>query len=157
MLKDKTLLENSKDVAKGGLGFMGEFKEFIRRGNALELAIGVIIGGALQTIIKSLVGDIIMPIVSVFVGGISLERWKLVLKENGAQSITLNYGAFLTDVINFLIMAFVIFVFVKAMNKLSLAKVSIIDDPKTCPYCCSPISKKATRCPQCTSQLSEEK
>jgi len=153
MSEDKKILENSKKVVKSGLGFMEEFKEFLKRGNALELAIGIIIGGSFQTIIKSLVEDVMMPLISAIIGGINFENWKWVLKEEGRHVITLNYGVFLTNIINFLIMAFVIFLFVKVMNKLSITCEPEVREEKECPYCLSSIPKKAIRCANCTSQV----
>ncbi len=144
-----------------------EFKIFIMRGNVLDLAIGVIIGGAFQKIVNSLVNDMIMPLISLITGGINFSNWFLALDDssysvlseaqaNGAN--TLNYGLFLTEVLNFLIMAFVIFMFVKTMNRIAAKrkKTEVEPEPtktKTCPYCKSEIDIEATRCPHCTSQL----
>ena len=144
-----------------------EFKIFIMRGNVLDLAIGVIIGGAFQKIVNSLVNDMIMPLISLITGGINLSNWFLALDDssysvlseaqaNGAN--TLNYGLFLTEFLNFLIMAFVIFMFVKTMNRIAAKrkKTQVEPEPmktKTCPYCKSDIDIEATRCPHCTSQL----
>ena len=142
-----------------------EFKEFIMRGNVLDLAVGVIIGAAFQKIISSMVNDIIMPIISLCTGGIDFTNWFLALdgksydtlsQAQAAGSPTLNYGTFLTEVINFLIMAFVIFMMVKIMNSLSHkmkkeTKANEQEATKQCPYCKSPIAMDATRCPHCTS------
>ncbi len=144
-----------------------EFKIFIMRGNVLDLAIGVIIGGAFQKIVNSLVNDMIMPLISLITGGINFSNWFLALDDssysvlseaqaNGAN--TLNYGLFLTEVLNFLIMAFVIFMFVKTMNRIAAKRKKTQVEPesmktKTCPYCKSDIDIEATRCPHCTSQL----
>jgi len=105
-------------------GFIGEFREFVTKGNVLDLAVGVIIGGAFGTITKSLTDDIIMPIVSLFLGGIDFNEWKIVLKEavlnadgtEAAAAVTVNYGTFISTIINFLILALVIFCMVKAVN-----------------------------------------
>ena len=108
-----------------------EFKEFIMRGNVLDLAVGVIIGGAFQKIIGSLVNDIIMPIITMITGGIDFSNWFIALdgntytslaKAQEANASTLNYGVFLTEVINFLIMAFAVFCLVKALNRLHRKK-----------------------------------
>ena len=99
-------------------GFVAEFKEFISRGNVMDMAVGVIIGGAFQSIVSSLVGDVVMPVITVITGGISFSSWKLALTE-GEEPSYLNYGNFITAVINFLLMAFIIFCFVKLMNTLS--------------------------------------
>lgn len=144
-----------------------EFKVFIMRGNVLDLAIGVIIGGAFQKIVNSLVNDVIMPLISLITGGINFSNWFLALdnssytvlaeaQANGAN--TLNYGLFLTEVLNFLIMAFVIFMFVKTMNRIASKrkKVDIKEEAvktKQCPYCKTEIDAQATRCPHCTSVL----
>lgn len=108
-------------------GFIGEFKEFIMRGNVLDLAVGVIIGGAFSTITTSLTNDLIMPIVAMFLGGVNFENWKVELPnffgtidpETGelAHNI-LNFGNFINAIINFVILAFVIFMIVKAFNKM---------------------------------------
>lgn len=144
-----------------------EFKVFIMRGNVLDLAIGVIIGGAFQKIVNSLVNDVIMPLISLITGGINFSNWFLALdnssytvlaeaQANGAN--TLNYGLFLTEVLNFLIMAFVIFMFVKTMNRIASKrkKVDVKEEAvktKQCPYCKTEIDAQATRCPHCTSVL----
>ena len=149
-------------------GFFGEFKKFIMRGNVIDLAVGVIIGGAFQAIVNSLVNDVVSPVLSLITKGANFADKFLVLttedvtfttidaaKEAGYA--TLNYGSFVTAVINFLIMAFVIFILVKTINKVSeLGKKKEEEAPaapttKTCPYCKSEISIEATRCPHCTS------
>ncbi|MCR5101746.1 MAG: large conductance mechanosensitive channel protein MscL [Butyrivibrio sp.] len=151
-------------------GLVAEFKEFIMRGNVMDLAVGVIIGGAFQSIINSLVNDIIMPIISAVTGGIDFTNWFIALdggeyatlaaaQEAGAA--TLNYGTFITVVINFLLMAIVIFVLIKALNKLNdkvkkdtkEAEEAEAAPVKICPYCKSEIHKDATKCPYCASQV----
>lgn len=136
--------------------FMKEFKEFISRGNVMDMAVGIIIGGAFTSIVSSLVEDIINPILGLF-GGMNFDQYSVKL----LGQATLNYGKFITAVINFLIMALVIFLIVKAVNtaseKLSkkeevVAKVTT----KKCPYCKTEIDIEATRCPHCTSMLEEE-
>ena len=163
----KIMTEKIKNATAKSKGFIGEFREFIMRGNVMDMAIGVIIGGAFQKIISSLVDDIIMPLISVLTGGIDFNNKFVVLgqdttyetfeaaKEAGA--ITLNYGTFITVVINFILMALVIFCFVKFMNSVS-AKFAKEEEeaPKTtkiCPRCKSEINIEATRCPHCTSEL----
>ena len=148
--------------------FMDEFKKFIMRGNVMDMAFGVIVGGAFQKIITSLVNDVIMPIITLITGGIDFSNWFIALDGGkyetlaDAQAVgaaTLNYGTFITQVITFLIMAFVIFVMVKTMNK--MADIGNKEEPKPapkpttkkCPHCCSEIAIEATRCPHCTSQL----
>lgn len=144
--------------------FFDEFKTFILRGNVMDLAVGVIIGGAFQAIIKSLVDDIIMPLISLITGGIDFSNWFIQLSGDekfttlaAAQEAgvaTFAYGNFITAVINFLIMAFVIFLLVKTMNKLAARKqTEEVPTTKKCPYCQSEIDINATRCPHCTSTL----
>jgi large conductance mechanosensitive channel len=103
-------------------GFITEFKEFVMRGNVIDLAVGVIVGGAFSTITNSLVNDVLMPIVSMFLGGINFEQWKITLPNLFGQTLeepnTLNFGTFLATIINFLILALVIFIIVRQVNKL---------------------------------------
>ena len=104
-------------------GFFAEFKEFATKGNVMDLAVGVIVGGAFSTITNSLVNDVVMPVVSMFLGGINFADWKITLPQlfgtpaADAAPITLNYGTFISTIINFLILAMVVFCIVKAMNK----------------------------------------
>lgn len=147
--------------------FIKEFKEFVMRGNVLDLAVAVIIGGAFQKIINSMVNDIIMPIVTLCTGGIDFTNWFIALngesydtlaQAQAAGASTINYGTFLTETISFLIMAFVIFMMVKTMNRLAnLNKkeeaAMVVNNTQICPYCKSEIAIEATRCPHCTSQL----
>ncbi len=153
-------------------GVVKEFQEFIMRGNVMDMAVGVIIGGAFQSIINSLVNDIIMPVLGVITGGmdfnnnfISLDgsQYATLAEAQEAGAATLNYGTFITVVINFLLMAIVIFMLVKGMNKLAERLKKDKDDKdkaaeaakpmKICPFCRSEIDNEATRCPHCTSQL----
>ena len=130
--------------------FFEEFKAFALKGNVMDLAVGVIIGGAFQAIVTSLVGDIITPIIGIFA---STDFSNLIATINGSE---VKYGAFITAIINFIIMAFIIFCIVKGLNKLAeRKKKEEANEPteKTCPFCQSTISIKATRCPHCTSAL----
>ena len=131
--------------------FFSEFKEFILRGNVLNLAVGVIIGAAFQNIVTSLTTNILSPIIGLFTGQ---NFDNLELNILGTQ---LKYGAFITSVINFIIMAFVVFVIVKLVNKVMSInkKPKEAEEPTTrkCPYCTTEISVNATRCPACTSIL----
>ena len=152
--------------------FFDEFKKFIMRGNVVDMAVGVIIGGAFQKIITSMVNDIIMPVITLITGGIDFTNWFIALDGGNyatladAQAVgaaTLNYGTFITQVITFLIMAFVIFTMVKMMNKMAETgkKKEAPEAPaapitKKCPYCLSEIAIEATRCPHCTSELENE-
>lgn len=133
--------------------FIKEFKEFISRGNVMDMAVGIIIGGAFTSIVSSLVEDIINPILGLF-GGMNFDQ----LHWNILGEVTLNYGKFLTAVINFLIMALIIFIMMKIMNgAASKLTPKQEEEPttKTCPYCKSEISIEAVRCPHCTSMLEE--
>jgi large conductance mechanosensitive channel len=120
-----------------------EFREFAMRGNVMDLAIAVIIGGAFGKIVASLVDDILMPVIGLFAGGIDLsERTFGVVK----------WGAFVQNIIDFLIIAFVIFLIVRAMNRLKREEPTT-PTTKECPHCFTTIPLKATRCPNCTSEL----
>ena len=141
-------------------GFIGEFKKFIARGNVMDLAVGVIIGGAFQAIVNSLVNDIVMPAISIVTGGLDFSEWKIMLSE-GENAASINYGNFITAILNFLIMAFVIFCFVKFMNGLNEKMAKKPEEApkapttKVCPFCKSDVKIDATRCPHCTSELPE--
>ena len=146
-----------------------EFKEFVMRGNVLDLAVGVIIGAAFSAIVKSLVNDILMPPIGLLLGSVDFTNLLLVLKAGNpgapyatladaqaAGAVTINYGVFVNSVVSFVITAFAIFLVVKAVNQLkrkeSPAPPSEPTD-KECPYCFTKIPIKASRCPHCTSQL----
>ena len=140
-----------------------EFKEFVMRGNVLDLAVAVIIGGAFGKIITSFVNDVLMPPIGLLLGGADFSNLFLALDGKPYESLdaaktagaaTLNYGIFLNTVIDFLIVAFVIFLVVKAANKMKKPAPAPVAPPtKECPYCYSTISIKATRCPNCTSEV----
>ena len=137
-----------------GKGFISEFKTFIMRGNVIDLAVGVIIGAAFQAIVNSLVDDIIMPVISIFTKGVSFEEWVLKIGE-----ASIKYGNFISAVLNFLIMAFVIFLIVKSINKVSdkfSKKEEAAPTTKECPFCKSEISIDAVKCPHCTSDIPAE-
>jgi len=139
-------------------GFINEFKTFIMRGNVMDLAVGVIIGGAFQAIINSLVNDVVMPVISLITGGVDFSEWKIMLGE-GEAAASINYGLFITAVINFLLMALVIFCFIKFMNRLAERvkkeeEVAEEATTKVCPYCKSEIPVDATKCAHCTSDVS---
>ena len=138
--------------------FFEEFKKFISRGNVMDMAVGVIIGGAFTAIVNSLVNDIFMPLLSLITGGFDIAGMSVSFGV-GDNAATLNYGAFLSAVINFLLIALVIFCIIKAMNtaKDKMLKKHEEEAPapttKKCPYCMSEIDIQATRCPHCTSEL----
>jgi len=130
--------------------FLNEFKDFALKGNVMSLAVGVIIGSAFQGVVKSLTDNILSPIIGLF----TKQNFDSI--ELNVVGITLKYGAFITSVINFLIMALVVFLLVRGMNRLlSLVeqKPAAAPPPRLCPYCKTAIHKDATRCPACTSEL----
>jgi large conductance mechanosensitive channel len=140
-----------------------EFRKFIARGNVIDLAIGVIIGGAFGKIVTSLVNDVVMPPIGLILGKVDFSNLFIDLSGTGYATLaaaqeagapTINYGAFINAVINFLIVAFVIFLVVRQINKLQ-KKEEAKPEPTTkdCPHCFTKIPIKATRCPNCTSQL----
>ena len=153
-----------------------EFKEFAMKGNIMDLAIGVVIGGAFQAIVNSLVSDIIMPVVSLFTGKIDFTNLKITV-----ESTSINYGNFITAIVNFLIVAFTIFMVIRYLNRMEkirkdlelgiTSKIKIgkkkkkeevkeeATEPenKICPYCLTEIKYKAVRCPHCTSELEDIK
>lgn len=157
---DNDKLKKANESTKG---FFNEFRQFIVRGNVVDMAVGVIIGGAFGTIVKSLVDDIIMPVITLLTGGVHFENWFISLdgshyatlaeaQEAGAS--TLNLGAFLDTIIYFLIVAFFIFLIVRMLNKLhKKPEPAPAPATKVCPFCRSEIAKEATRCPHCTSVL----
>jgi len=146
-----------------------EFKEFAMRGNVVDMAVGIIIGGAFGTIVKSLVSDVIMPPIGLLLGGVDFSDLFLTLKEGAtagpyatlaaaqqAGAVTISYGLFINSVISFLIVAFAVFLLIKGINRLQAAATTGAKDEATtkeCPYCISAIAIKATRCPNCTSTL----
>lgn len=152
--------------------FAAEFKTFILRGNVIDLAVGVIIGGAFQAIVNSLVNDIIMPVISLLTKGIDFtglfiqlngeEKFATLAEAQEAGVAVLAYGNFISAIINFLIMAFVIFLLVKGINRVhTIGKKpeEPVEEPapttKVCPFCKSEVDIEATRCPHCTSELPE--
>jgi len=145
-----------------------EFKEFILRGNVMDMAVGIVIGAAFGTIVKSLVGDVIMPPIGLLLGNVDFANLFGVLKQgttpgpyaslaaaNEAGAVTLNYGVFINTLVNFVILAFAIFLVVKGVNRLRRQKPAPAAAPTTkdCPHCFTAIPIKAMRCPNCTSEL----
>ena len=143
-----------------------EFKEFVMRGNVLDLAVGIIIGGAFGTIVKSLVDDVIMPPIGLALGNVDFADLFLMLKAGpkaappyatlaeaqAAGAVTVNYGLFVNAIITFLIVALAVFLIVRAANRLRPPEAAPVTT-KDCPYCRVAIPIGATRCPQCTSEL----
>lgn len=138
--------------------FLQEFKDFINQGNVMDLAVAVVIGAAFTAIVNSAVSDLIMPIVGAFTGGVNFSNLKLYLPL-GAGDSAIAYGSFINAVIQFVIIAFVVFLMVKALNKArSLAKHGKQAEEERaphCPYCLEEVTKGATRCPHCAAELPE--
>ena len=134
--------------------FMSEFKEFISRGNVMDMAVGIIIGGAFTSIVSSLVEDIINPLLGIF-GGMNFDQLHIKL----LGEATLNYGKFISAILNFLIMALIVFIIMKTMNrmveKFKKEEAPAAPTTKVCPFCKNEIAIDATRCPHCTSVLEE--
>ena len=132
--------------------FFEEFKKFISRGNVMDMAVGIIIGGAFTAIVNSLVNDIVMPVISLLTGGMDFSS--LCIKLSDAEdAAAINYGAFISAVINFLLIALVIFCIIKTLNKFHKEEPAKEPTEKECPYCKSMIAIKATKCPHCTSDV----
>lgn len=121
-----------------------EFKEFALKGNMMDLAVGVIIGAAFKDVVTSLVDNVIMPFVAMFTGKLNFDKWVI-------PGTAIKYGTFISAVINFIIMAFIIFLMIKAMNKLRRKDEEVTT--KICPHCKSEIDIEATKCPHCTSEV----
>jgi large conductance mechanosensitive channel len=141
-----------------------EFKKFALKGNMIDLAVGIIIGGAFSTLVSSLVNDIIMPLLSVITSRINFTDWFLAL--NGVHYDNLDaaikegapvvkYGVFISGAINFIIMAFVVFIIVRWINKLKRPEPAATPTTKQCPYCFTDININATKCPNCTSDINQ--
>ena len=146
-----------------------EFKEFALRGNVLDMAVGIIIGAAFSTIVNSLVNDVLMPPFGWLLGGVDFENFYLTIQAGtppgpylslaeaqAAGAVTVNYGMFINSVISFLIVAVAMFILIRAINRLQRSgeeEAPAAPTKKDCPYCITAIPIKATRCPQCTSEL----
>ena len=150
------------------MGMLNEFRHFAMRGNVVDMAVGIIIGGAFGTIVKSLVSDVMMPPLGLLLGGVDFSDLFVTLKEGAtagpyatlaaaqeAGAVTIGYGLFMNAVISFLIVAFAVFLLIKAINKLQREKEEPAAEPTTkdCPKCFTAIPVKATRCPNCTSDI----
>lgn len=147
-------------------GFAKEFREFIARGNVFDLAVGIIIGTAFNAIVSSVVNDLVMPPIGYILGDVNFSDLFINLSGGDFDSLaaaqeagaaTINYGVFINTLIDFLIIALVIFILIKQVNRLKRAEEEAPAEPTTkeCPYCYSTIAIKATRCPNCTSELKE--
>lgn len=145
-----------------------EFKDFAMRGNVIDMAVGIVIGAAFGTIVKSFVADVLMPPIGLMLGkvdfsnmfhvlslpeGVESAAYKTIDEAHKAGAVTLNYGLFINNVINFLIVAFAIFMVVRTMNKLQKEEAPKAPTEHDCPACCKKVSLKATRCPHCTSEV----
>ena len=144
-----------------------EFKAFAMRGNVVDLAVGIIIGGAFGSIVRSLVDDVIMPPIGLALGNVDFSNLFLLLREGvkaappyatlaeaqQAGAVTINYGLFANSVITFLIIALAVFLLVRTINRLQPQEAAAAPSTKDCPYCRMPIPVGATRCPECTSEL----
>ncbi len=145
-----------------------EFKDFAMRGNVVDMAVGIIIGAAFGTIVKSLVADVIMPPIGMLLGGVDFSNLFSVLQAGdpagpyaaladaqAAGAVTVNYGLFINTIISFLIVAFAVFLVIRSINRMQKEEEEAPAEPTTkeCPHCLTEIAIKATRCPNCTSQL----
>ena len=139
------------------MGMLTEFKEFAVRGNVVDMAVGIIIGGAFGKIVSSFVSDVIMPPIGMLMGNVDFSKLAITLKEAsaGVEAVTINYGVFINTVLDFIIVAFAIFMVIKQMNRLKKEEVVVEEAPTTkeCSSCFSEINIKATRCPNCTTEL----
>jgi large conductance mechanosensitive channel len=151
------------------MAMLKEFKEFAVKGNVVDMAVGIIIGGAFGTIVKSLVSDVLMPPIGLALGGVDFADLFVTLKEGStpgpfstlaeaqqAGAVTLNVGVFVNNVISFLIVAFAVFLLVKGVNALKRQEEAAPAPPpntRDCPRCCTAIPIQASRCPHCTSEL----
>jgi large conductance mechanosensitive channel len=139
------------------MSMLKEFREFAMRGNVVDMAVGIVIGGAFGKIVTSLVNDILMPPIGMAMGGMDFSELAITLTEatETEPAVTIGYGMFINNVLDFIIVAFAIFIVIKQMNRLKRKDAAAPPPPSTkeCPYCASTIAIKATRCPQCTSQL----
>ena len=129
--------------------FFQEFREFALRGSVMDLAVGVIMGAAFQAVVTSLTTNILSPLIGILLGGIDLSHLSVTVRD-----VPIQYGAFITAIISFLITAFVVFLLVKGMNKLAAKnKKEMAPVTKSCPFCCTDIPLNAVRCPHCTAEI----
>lgn len=151
------------------MGFVKEFREFAVKGSVVDMAVGIIIGGAFGTIAKSLVDDLLMPPIGMLLGNVDFSDMFVVLREGSAPApyptlaaakeagaVTLNYGLFVNNVLSFLIVALAVFFMIRAINRMKreeAAEPTTTPTTRSCPFCTSEVSIKATRCPHCTSEI----
>jgi large conductance mechanosensitive channel len=139
------------------MGMLKEFRDFALRGNVVDMAVGIIIGGAFGKIVSSLVNDVVMPPLGMLLGKADFSDLAITLSEKttAAEAVSIKYGLFINTVLDFVIVALAIFVVIKQINRLKKAAEAPPAEPTTkdCPKCCTSIPIKATRCPNCTSDL----
>ncbi|WP_292438962.1 large conductance mechanosensitive channel protein MscL [Methylophaga sp.] len=150
------------------MSMLKEFKEFAMRGNVVDMAVGIIIGGAFATIVKSLVADVLMPPIGLLLGGVDFTDLFILLKEGTtaapyvtlaaaqeAGAVVISYGVFINAVISFIIVAFAVFLLIRSINRLRREEEIPAAEPTTkdCQYCFSTVAINATRCPHCTSEI----
>jgi large conductance mechanosensitive channel len=128
-----------------------EFRKFVMRGNVVDMAVGIIMGAAFGAIVSSLVSDVVMPPIGLLLGNVDFSHLRVVLQAD--PEVAINYGAFVNTIVSFLIVALVMFLLVRVVNRLKPEEAPAVPTAKECPYCFSTIPLKATRCPSCTSQL----
>lgn len=151
-------------------GIRQEFREFAVRGNVMDMAVGIIIGGAFGTVVKSFVDDVLMPPIGMLMGDVDFQNMLMVLSEGStpgpyetlaaakeAGAVTLNLGLFINAIISFIIVAFAVFMVIRMMNRMKKEEEGTPAEPttKACPFCASDIPIPAKRCPNCTSQLQD--
>lgn len=137
------------------MGMLKEFKDFAIKGNVIDMAVGVVIGGAFGKIVTSLVNDLIMPLVGLVTGGIDFSEMQYVIKPavGEAEAVAIKYGAFINTILQFVIIAFCIFLVIRQLNRFKKPAPVAAPTTKKCPFCCSEIPLEATRCAHCTSNL----
>jgi len=145
-----------EDHVKRASSFFAEFKEFAMKGNMVDMAVGIIIGATFGKIVSSLVQDVVLPPLALLTGGLDFSEKVIVLREATEEvpALLMHYGVFLNTLIDFIIIAFVIFLVIKQMNKLKREEPKKESTRKDCPHCFSSISIKATKCPHCTTSIS---
>lgn len=136
-----------------------EFKEFAMRGNVIDMAVGIIIGAAFGRVVSSLVNDVMMPPIGFLLGKVDFSKLSITLHQKTADSaaVVIGYGSFINNIIDFLIVAFAMFLVIKQVNRFIHSEKNTTPQTKECPYCCSVISVNAVRCPNCTSEISVQK
>jgi large conductance mechanosensitive channel len=137
------------------MGMVKEFKDFAMRGNVVDMAVGIVIGGAFGKIVSSLVNDVVMPPIGLLLGKVDFSNLAVTLIEKTAEAdaVTIKYGMFINTVLDFIIVAFSIFIVIKQLNRLKKEAPPAAPTTKECPKCYSTIPIRATRCPNCTSEI----